>query len=99
MSIKYIIIQHTFFIVVLLSRKPDGKPLWEYFFYYDTGFGWVYGTAGITGVLLLIILVIMVLCSLPCVRRKGYFEVRTYIVSIESMHRHTGRPPGNGFAP
>jgi len=59
----------------LLSQKSDGKPLWEYFFYYDTGFGWVYGTAGITGVVLLIFLVIMVLCSLPCVRRKGYFEV------------------------
>ena len=63
------------FVLVLLSRKPDGKPLWEYFFYYDTGLGWIHGTAGITGVLLLIILVIMVLCSLPCVRRNGYFEV------------------------
>ena len=63
------------FVAVLLSLEPDGKPLWEYFFYYNTGFGWVYGTAGVTGVLLLIILVIMVLCSLPCVRRNGYFEV------------------------
>ena len=35
----------------------------------------MYGTAGLTGVFLMIILVIMVLFSLSCVRRKGFFEV------------------------
>ena len=37
--------------------------------------GWVYGTAGLTGFLLLIILIIMCVCSLPVVRRKGKFEI------------------------
>ena len=53
----------------------DGLPLWQYFFYVHTGLGWVAGTAGITGDLLLIILIVMVVCALPCIRRKGYFEV------------------------
>ena len=37
--------------------------------------GWVYGTAGLTGFILLLILLIMFICSLPVVRRKGKFEV------------------------
>ena len=55
--------------------RPGSLPLWEYFFFVNTGVGWVYGTAGLTGVLLIIILAIMVLCSLSCVRRNGFFEV------------------------
>lgn len=58
----------------LLSLTPDGLPLWEYFFSVRTGLGWVGGTAGLTGVCLVVILSIMVVCSLPCVRRKGYFQ-------------------------
>ena len=75
----------------LLSLKPDGLPLWKYFFYVQTGLGWVYGTAGLTGCCLLIILTIMVLCSLPCVRRKGYFEVST-----QSMIRRKGVESAQG---
>lgn len=41
----------------------------------DTGLGWVGGSAGLTGFLLTIILIIMVVCSLPIVRRKGAFEI------------------------
>lgn len=41
----------------------------------DTGMGWVGGSAGLTGLLLMILLLIMVVCSLPIVRRKGAFEV------------------------
>ncbi len=52
-----------------------GLPLWKYFFYWKTGVGWVFGTAGVTGDILILILIIMVICSLPCVRRQGYFEV------------------------
>ena len=63
-------------LVALLSLTPDGLPLWMYFFGVNTGLGWVGGTAGLTGDLLLIILLILVLCSLPCVRKKGFFEVR-----------------------
>ena len=60
---------------VLLSLTPDGLPVWKYFFFVRTGLGWVGGTAGLTGDGLIIILSVMVLCSLPWVRRKGYFEV------------------------
>jgi hypothetical protein len=67
------------FLSALISLKPDGLPLWQYFFYVETGFGWVFGTAGLTGVLLSIIFVIMVLFALSCVRRKGYFEVWTLV--------------------
>ena len=56
--------------------NPGSIPLWQYYFYVNTGLGWVYGTAGLTGDILLTFLLVMVLCSLPCVRRKGYFEVR-----------------------
>jgi len=42
---------------------------------------WVQDTAVITGVLLLVILVIMVICSLPFVRRNGYFQVHKILTS------------------
>ena len=35
----------------------------------------MYGTAGLTGVFLIIILLIMVMFSLKVVRKKGFFEV------------------------
>ena len=38
-------------------------------------FGLVGGWANITGVLLIVILTIMIVCSLPFVRVNGYFEV------------------------
>ncbi|EEC04724.1 NADPH oxidase, putative, partial [Ixodes scapularis] len=40
--------------------------------------GWVGGAASITGWVLLAVLVVMFLCSLPCVRRSGRFEVFYY---------------------
>ena len=49
--------------------------MWHYIFWIRTGLGWVGGAAGLTGVLLTIILAVMVVFSLPCVRRKGFFEV------------------------
>jgi hypothetical protein len=60
------------------NRTAGGLPypIWQYFFFIGTDFGWVCGSAGLTGVLLLFILIVMVLCSLPCVRRRGHFEVR-----------------------
>ncbi len=33
------------------------------------------GSAGVIGVAALLVLIIMVVCSLPFVRNKGYFEV------------------------
>ncbi|XP_065906157.1 NADPH oxidase 5-like isoform X2 [Dysidea avara] len=63
-----------------LVLNPDLLPLRSYFDDDDnntnsTNPDWVESTAGITGALLLIILVIMVVCSLPFVRRNGYFQV------------------------
>jgi len=37
--------------------------------------GWLLDLAPLTGVLLLVLLVVMVLLSLPCVRRSGYFQL------------------------
>ena len=41
-------------------------------------FGIIGGCANPTGVALISILTIMVLCSLPCVRRSGRFEVSPF---------------------
>ena len=38
-------------------------------------FGLAKGFASITGVILIIILTVMVICSLPIVRKSGYFQV------------------------
>ena len=59
----------------LVSQRSGSLPLWEYFFGVNTGVGWVFGIAGLTGILLMIILIIIVVCSLSYVRRKGFFEV------------------------
>ena len=42
-------------------------------------FGLVKGAANMTGVALIIILTIMVVCSLPIVRKTGYFQVLTQL--------------------
>ena len=52
-----------------------------------TGLGWVGGAAGLTGDCLIILLGIMVLCALPCVRRKGYFEVYMMLEEIPIINR------------
>ena len=49
--------------------------MWKYLFYWKTPVGWVGGTAGLTGDILLIILLAIFIFALPCVRTRGYFEV------------------------
>ncbi|XP_046849727.1 NADPH oxidase 5-like [Xenia sp. Carnegie-2017] len=49
--------------------------MWEYMLTLRTPEGWVGGSAGITGVLLLVILGIICILSQPFVREKGYFEL------------------------
>jgi len=49
-------------------------------------FGLVAGSAYPTGVVLLIILVIMIICSMPFVRRGGCFEVRIFFYIIISIY-------------
>ena len=63
-------------VMYLFSVKTDtGIKVWEYLFTTKSGEGWLNGSAGITGVLLFIVFAVMGLTSLPCVRRRGYFEV------------------------
>lgn len=66
---------HSPTLSALVSLREDGLPLWRYFLWVGTGVGWVGGAAGLTGVLLLAMLVVMVACALPCVRKNGFFEV------------------------
>ena len=48
----------------------------EVLFTTKSNIGWlVPGFAYLSGVLLIVILTIMVICSSPCVRRSGYFQV------------------------
>ena len=50
---------------------------WEYLFTLKAGLGYVGpGFAYISGVLLDVILLIMVICSTPFIRRNGYFQVK-----------------------
>uniref|UniRef100_A0A3P9MCW9 NADPH oxidase, EF-hand calcium binding domain 5 n=1 Tax=Oryzias latipes TaxID=8090 RepID=A0A3P9MCW9_ORYLA len=49
--------------------------LWEYLLTTRPMIGWVNGTASLTGVVLLLLICLMVLCSSTFVRRSGHFEV------------------------
>ncbi|XP_032804703.1 NADPH oxidase 5 isoform X3 [Petromyzon marinus] len=61
---------------VSLSRQPDARySLWEFLLTTRPGIGWVSGSASVTGVLLQILVGLMLVCSSPCVRRGGHFEV------------------------
>ena len=55
--------------------ESSNISMWQYLFSVNTTLGWVGGAAGLTGNFLIVVVTIMVICSLPCVRRKGYFEV------------------------
>ena len=48
---------------------------------YPGVFGLIKGYANITGVLLIVVLTIIVICSLPHVRRSGYFQVNKSILN------------------
>lgn len=70
------------FLTVVAVLNPHLLPLRAYFEDDNdtdnsntTKPDWVQNTAGATGVLLTIILIVMVICSLPFVRRNGYFQV------------------------
>lgn len=64
--------------VVTMDKNIHNSPnykVWEYLYTLRTPEGWVGGSAGITGILLLVILGIIFVLSQPFVREKGYFEV------------------------
>ncbi len=49
---------------------------WDWLFTSKPGlFGLMGGWANPTGVALILVLTVMVICSLPCIRRSGHFEV------------------------
>ena len=50
-------------------------PLAEIMFTTKSKVGWVGGTAMPTGWALLVVLVVMIIFSLPCIRKRGHFEV------------------------
>ena len=57
----------------------DGKnhSSYEWLFTTEPGtYGLIAGTSSIIGWPLLLIVIIISLCSMPCVRKRGYFEVK-----------------------
>jgi hypothetical protein len=67
--------------MLVAGMKEDGTTVavWEYLFTTRGGQGWFNSSAGITGVILSLILIIMTIFSQPFVRKKGYFEVNISI--------------------
>ncbi|XP_065834073.1 NADPH oxidase 5-like isoform X2 [Oscarella lobularis] len=66
---------HFINIGIIVTKPNSTDHYWEYLFTTKKDFGWVNGSAGISGLVLCVILTIMIVCSQPCIRRKGYFEV------------------------
>ncbi|KAK3594672.1 hypothetical protein CHS0354_016337 [Potamilus streckersoni] len=58
-----------------LVSKATGVGLADILFTTVAGIGFVGASAFITGWLLVLILIVMVICSMPFVRRRGYFQV------------------------
>lgn len=62
----------------LCDTENGGRPWSLYEWLFTMGpkiFGLIPGMANVTGIALIIILTLMVVCSMPFVRRGGYFEV------------------------
>ncbi|KAL4216481.1 NADPH oxidase 5 [Mactra antiquata] len=59
----------------IVANSVDNLNMAEILFTAKAGIGFVGGSAYITGWLLDIILVVMVICSMPFVRRSGHFQV------------------------
>ncbi|XP_067827251.1 NADPH oxidase 5 [Heptranchias perlo] len=60
---------------VKLTHNGGTYQLWEYLFTTRPGIGWIYGMTSITGVILQLLIILMLICSSPFVRRSGHFEV------------------------
>ncbi|ELK05291.1 NADPH oxidase 5 [Pteropus alecto] len=60
-----------------LRAQSESSPFqfWELLLTTRPGIGWVHGLASPTGVALLLLLLLMFVCSSPCIRRSGHFEV------------------------
>lgn len=62
----------------------SGVSVYDYLFDTSMNIGWFVGSANITGIALLAVLTVMVVCSHRAVRKSGYFEVFywTHLLSI-----------------
>ena len=68
-----------YFYIQMCNKTGTKWNYGEWLFTSKPGvFGMIGGCANPTGVALISILTIMVLCSLPCVRRSGRFEVSPF---------------------
>lgn len=63
-----------------LLNKTKTIPYGRLLFLRDSNIGWLWALAMPTGWVLLFILTIMIIFALPCIRRKGLFEVRLIFV-------------------
>jgi hypothetical protein len=55
-----------------------GASYAELLFTTKSNIGWVFGTAMPTGWILLIILFVIEIFAMPCIRKKGFFQVNTF---------------------
>lgn len=76
--------------VNLCQICKEGSRPWTYTEWILTDrpgvFGLVKGAANITGILLIISLTIMVICSMSFVRRSGYFQASAHLSSMELIN-------------
>jgi hypothetical protein len=73
--------------VTLCQICPGDAEPWSYYEWLFTMkphvFGLIPGIANVSGIMLMVSMTIMVVCSLPFVRRGGYFEVRKVLIHQE----------------
>ena len=63
---------------LVVSEPNVTFAYWEYLVPIRTDIGWVNGSAGFTGIMLLLVLSTMFICSQSFVRRRGHFEVQNF---------------------
>jgi len=62
-----------------------GASYAELLFTTKSNIGWVFGTAMPTGWILLIILIVIEIFAMPCIRKKGFFQVYNHFFTITSL--------------
>lgn len=75
--------------LVLPQDPPSNRSAVDVLFTTKYKIGWIGGTAYLTGYALIIILAVMIICSMPFVRRKGYFQV-SIIRNYNYMYSYGG---------
>ena len=71
-------------VTTAAPNPVTGLAYWEILLTFKGPAGWLIGgTAYLSGVVLDIMLLIMVICSMPFVRRGGHFQVKIKLTSIQ----------------